>query len=365
MSLPFELYRNVLSCFNTNDFQDRCTLVSLSVASKAINVEAERVLYRRFIGFMLVLTNVKFLRSAILHNRASIVETYSCNPVTFDGQCTNELEDMLPKALKTFVNLNALEVRWMGPTASFISEDYPFQLDSFAWCLRDETSASAKFVAQFLRKQTRLKHILYADSPFPEPLSELPLLETVIASWGNIQGFLLAGANVKAVVWIPPTSFSFSSPPTVSQAEALASSLKQITILDIHASNFPFWVELVFPVFPYLSNLQSLHLVDADISAIDTLLENLPNVSQLCLSVPSSESFDDMLQNSEHYFANSPSLRMIQWAKNEHPSTAETILKTVQHHRDGTSCKEIALDPFMTGVSDSIFSLTRAVTIAV
>jgi hypothetical protein len=236
--------------------------VHLSSVSKTVNAEAERILYHRFVGFMLVMTHLKFLRSVALRNRAALVVSYSCNPATFEEQSTDELEHLLPLRLKMFINLKALEIRWMGLSGDFLSQDYPFQLESFAWCLKSYASSNAGHVVQFLCRQSRLKHILYADGPLLESLPKLPLLECVIGSWVSIPAFLSAG-NVKAIVWIPPPVWIHEPIPTEAEAKELAPALQRISILDLHAHRgvpIGLQIQRMSPLLPYLSTVESLQL---------------------------------------------------------------------------------------------------------
>jgi hypothetical protein len=376
MTLPFELYRVIFSYFNTDNVDDRTALAALSATSKAVNAEAERVLYRRFVGYMLLATHIKFLRSVASPNRASAVEAYSFNPVYFRRQLTDELEELLPLRLKTFVNLKALEFRWPGWSAPFLADEYPFRLESFAWCQREFRESCAESVLKLLRNQPGLKHILYTDAPFREPLPDLPALETICSSWKNLPSFLSASTNIKSMIWIPAAATEFNSAPLDSGAAAVAPALKALQTLDIHVAKSVFlWMHYAAPVFPYFSNVETLHVslgeTPADIRTVDPLIRSLPKLRLLSYNMDLKHSIP--LSETLAAFALAPTLQAIQMTWVEHPSSAETIRQgSIYLRTDSTDSnwnvwlqEQVVLDPVPGRVCDSILSLTHAVTIPV
>jgi hypothetical protein len=298
------------------------------------------------------------------------VEAYSFNPVYFRKQPTDELEELLPLRLKTFVNLRALEFRWPGSSAAFLADEYPFRLESFAWCQRDFKESCAGPVLQFLRNQPGLKHILYTDAPFSEPLPDLPALETVCSSWKNILSFLSASTNVKSMIWIPAAASEFNMQPLDRDAAAVAPALRALQTLAIHPNSAFLWMHYAAPVFPYLSNVETLHVnhneTPADIRAADPLIRSLPKLRLLSYTSLHAQ-YSTPLSETLAAFDLAPTLQTIQVTWIERPSSAETILQGWQYLRpDSTnpSARVQQLDPVPRRVCDSILS-AHAVTIPV
>jgi hypothetical protein len=284
--------------------------------------------------------------------------------------------ELIALRLKTFSNLRALEIRWPGASTQFLEEDYPFQLDSFAWRQPQYShfsSSCASSVVKFLRKQPRMKHILYFNAPLPEPLPELPLLEIVVSDWDSFMPFLRFCKNIKAWVALSPLADRL---PTASQAQALAPALNRLSILDIRS--YQSWqtrnVELA-ALFPYLQNVEILHLsVSHPLEMPETLIAFVRSLLKLRqLTMNCSKEFPTIdLRSWVEIINDIPSIEVTQWVWIKHTVTnfaAEINItgSVATHSLLKESPKEVQLwfEPLTKKICDSMFSLSHAVDVVI
>ncbi|KIK69548.1 hypothetical protein GYMLUDRAFT_510034 [Collybiopsis luxurians FD-317 M1] len=186
MELPIELYRPIVGYI-----RDRPTLFSLLHCSRHLNAEAERSLYYKFENIHNTRTQVLFLKRAVDCPRvAELVYSYRFE---VDWR-TNFSEDhifweLLPKALRAFVNLKILQFRTNGggPVKGLL-DGCTFQLEHCHWrCHSDELQMQS-----FLPTQRKLKSLTlggWDDTRFSAPSNhtEQPDFRELAGGYGVVR----------------------------------------------------------------------------------------------------------------------------------------------------------------------------------
>ncbi|KAK0464524.1 uncharacterized protein EV420DRAFT_1638075 [Desarmillaria tabescens] len=160
LNLPVDLYRCIVEHYSQ---EDRGTLLSLMLTSRAFNYEAERILYRSFNNFCNITTQKLFLNRVISCPRvAKFVRSYKLF-ITFTIESLSEFLTLLHTAFLAFDELKYLGFRTLGgSSAAQILAGCTFQLEELDWdCSCDED------LIKFLSTQKSLKSFVSCWDPFP------------------------------------------------------------------------------------------------------------------------------------------------------------------------------------------------------
>jgi len=159
MRLPSEIVRLIV-----DEVEDSKSLMALSQASKQLQIEAERLLYRSLTkddgtkAYKSLSSNQKFPR------RAECVRVYHDHRIAHKQR--RSIWKLFEKTLPLMVNLRELEFRYIsggGRHTTIFSQEYPPRLEKFVWLVHIEEFYKGKsppFVSQalkFLEGQTQLR----------------------------------------------------------------------------------------------------------------------------------------------------------------------------------------------------------------
>jgi len=208
--LPSELLRPIIE-----EIDDRHTICSLLLTSKAFQYDAERRLYHTpnsaYPPRSSTLTHVAFLSTVTTNLRlASLVHTYILNDVVRHGE--NPLWDLVKLGLRAMVNLKALHFRaFAGLPSAEILDGCSFQLENLQWGSHSDEVAMKRILPQ----QPKLRDLyLECDSTtISTHLSATHLLNffadnccpDLLGLAGNRTTIelLLPHRNIRKLSWVP------------------------------------------------------------------------------------------------------------------------------------------------------------------
>lgn len=197
-SLPTELYRPIVE----NLEHDTATLLVVLLASKTLQLEIERFIYRRMVQKNEI-NQQKFLTSILESpRRALLVEEYSQEGVSYTAKV--RLWSLLCRALNCMQNLKHFTIRTTlitGLPTEFHGR-YTFRLKTLD--LRGPCSGD-KLIITFLQFQTQLDSLSIEWSKTNEQLilpSTCPQLRFLRGNKGAVETFL-PGRSIFSLVWVP------------------------------------------------------------------------------------------------------------------------------------------------------------------
>ncbi|KIM47031.1 hypothetical protein M413DRAFT_268219 [Hebeloma cylindrosporum] len=268
--LPPELLRPIVYYLCAE--KDRRSLYALSLTSKILSSEGERLLYRKITLANEGLHN-KFLTTIVgSQQKALLVHSYSQDGPDFAAK--RRLWSLLAQSLKGMHNLIHLSFR-----PSFLAGEpeqmrrWVFQLSSLD-CRGGQALGQVLF--QFLSTQPRLRRlgVDWATSrPIPVTPSTCPALEMVRGNLGIIE-ILLPGRHVTSLAWIPHPLDPFGH-----TVDHLAPSLHNLKALSFGGPTSRPSLNLFVC---HLQSLEVLKLVDAEDVEL-RLLQGIPNLRILIL----------------------------------------------------------------------------------
>lgn len=276
MGLPPELYQTIAESFNTFLHEDRQALARLALCSRYLNLEAERVLYEQFSGFLNLNTHLQFFLSVALRGRASFVKQYSLEYSHRQNPPVHDFGAHFSNALQSFRNLKRLALdgvdgRWI------CNRDYDFQIEVFKWSPTFVTYTDDSYqvmdIHKFILKQKSLKKLIHIDRALTLNLENLPhitSLTSIDAIWLYIPQLLRIGRNVDSLIW---RGGIYCDPQRavhlVATIYTLASSWKRLRILRFRCHSSDQLIPLKY-LSRYLHNLEVL---------------DIPNSFKVCLQV--------------------------------------------------------------------------------
>jgi len=247
-TLPPELLRPI--AYHIYNEQDRGSLYALSLTSKVLCSEGERLLYRNITLSTEALHN-KFLTTIVSsRQKALLVHAYSQDGPDYAGK--RRLWNLLVQSFKLMHNLTHLSFR-----PSFLGE--PDQVGKWGFQLLSLDCRGGHDVGQvlsdFLCTQPQLRRLgvdWANSSPAPITSSVCPALELLRGNRGAIEIFL-PGRHVTSLAWTPhPTDPS-------TPVDQLAPSLNHLRALSFGGSiSRPSLNSFV----SHLQSLEVLKLVD-------------------------------------------------------------------------------------------------------
>lgn len=254
--IPTEIYTLILECI---DASDHPTLLSLTTSSRALQSEAERILYRDIDTVpRSVQKRVAFVRTVATCPRvARLVRSYSHQNLALPDD--HEFWTLLPPAMRAFVNLKKLHVRAhprSGETAHMsMLFKCTFQLTHLSWSaqVRDQPDLYTLLSAQPLLQSLRVdSHWESSGSP-PLLPSMLPNLQSLSGTYNTLRAFS-PGRQITTFYWRSAVEEIFRSAIDPSNFQYL-----HTLTLGILPDELPF-----SGISPHLPNLIRLHIIDTE-----------------------------------------------------------------------------------------------------
>ncbi|KDR84354.1 hypothetical protein GALMADRAFT_206014 [Galerina marginata CBS 339.88] len=278
-TLPVELLRPIVEDL-TNNLSALC---ALSLSSKTLQLEAERLLYRSM-TMPDELKHANFLTSIIKSSRRAIsVQSYSQKGVPYTGK--RRLLIPLCLAMKQMKNLKTLFLETMQ-IDSFpgFPGDYPFRLEGLN-C--GGSYSESNRLSNFLQFQPKLKWLHVEWSEFEAvqvPSSTCPELTFLHGNRGAIEAFL-PGRPITSLAWDPHPLDSFD------RIDYLSVSLRKIQALCYGGQFIGPDLNLVIH---HLPSIKELHLL-SQIPKLRILLI-LCQFTRRKYPSPPFNSFPDVMQ---------------------------------------------------------------------
>lgn len=197
-SLPFDLLRPIVKHLN-DDVQ---SLLAVSLASRALRVEGQRILFRTVALLKDVDAHTKFLTVVASSDLlASLVEEYRQFDLLDAKHHREPLWGLTCRGLQAMVNLKVLCFCAMGGRpSSQILRGCRFQLEVFRWESRDD----AEQLLEFLPTQSSLRVLAveWIVSPELNTWDICPGLQVLHGNQGLLDAFL-AGRRIISLKWSP------------------------------------------------------------------------------------------------------------------------------------------------------------------
>ncbi|KDR79977.1 hypothetical protein GALMADRAFT_1360813 [Galerina marginata CBS 339.88] len=196
--LPVELLRPIIQDL----FENNADLCALSLVSKTVQLEAERVLYE-VMALANELTHTKFLTCIIgSPRRAMLVRCYSQRGIRYSAR--KRLWDLLRPAMEGMVNLKivAFQTTEVSSSTGFHG-GYPFLLEALNF--NGPYESNDHTLLKFLQLQSKLKQLDVEWSEEDKALilpSTCPNLDLLCGNRGAIEAFL-PGRRITSLAWIP------------------------------------------------------------------------------------------------------------------------------------------------------------------
>ena len=228
--IPPELYRPIVLYLH----QDRPSLLAVSLASRILNAEGQRVLFRTMdISRDAQTTHTLFLTTILSQERlASLVEEYH-QPNDILRSREDPLWDLLRRGLQAMVNLKRLflEAPSNGRPSVEILRGCTFQLDLLQWYNANELNEEEPEFLEFLASQPRLRSlsVRMRNALTPIPPSTCPTLEILHGDQGAMKAFLPERRIASlALTWMPDPNDPFDN----SNFASLSRPLKEVRFLS-------------------------------------------------------------------------------------------------------------------------------------
>ncbi|PPQ85968.1 hypothetical protein CVT25_001667 [Psilocybe cyanescens] len=267
-SLPTELYRPIVE----NLEHDTATLLVVLLASKTLQLEIERFIYRRMVQKNEI-NQQKFLTSILESpRRALLVEEYSQEGVSYTAKV--RLWSLLCRALNCMQNLKHFTIRTTlitGLPTEFHGR-YTFRLKTLD--LRGPCSGD-KLIITFLQFQTQLDSLSIEWSKTNEQLilpSTCPQLRFLRGNKGAVETFL-PGRSIFSLVWVPHPADSTTCVSHLAFAFNNIRTLSYGGFLGCPDLNL---------IIRHLRSLEILRIVDPTLNELVSLYQ-LPNLQILIL----------------------------------------------------------------------------------
>ena len=228
--IPPELYRPIVLHLH----QDRPSLLAVSLASRVLNAEGQRVLYGTIdISHDAQTTHTLFLTTILSQVRlASLVEEYH-QPKNIIRCREDPLWDLLHRGLQAMVNLKRLflEAPSHGRPSVEILRGCTFQLNLLQWYNASDLNEEEPEFLEFLASQPRLRSlsVRLKDTSTPIPPSTCPTLEILHGDQGAMKA-LLPERHIAslALTWMPNPNEPFYN----FNFDSLSRSLKEVKFLS-------------------------------------------------------------------------------------------------------------------------------------
>ena len=228
--VPPELYRSIV--FHLH--QDRPTLLAVSLASRTLNAEGQRVLYRTIdISSDAQTTHTLFLKTILSQDRlAMFVEEYR-QPKNILRSREDLLWDLLHRGFQAMINLKRLflEAPSYGCPSPDILRGCTIQLDLFQWYNASDLNEEEPEFFEFLASQTRLRtlSVRLNNTSTPIPPSTCSTLEILHGDQGAMKAFLPERRIASlALTWMPNPHKPFDN----CNFASLSQSLKEVKFLS-------------------------------------------------------------------------------------------------------------------------------------
>ena len=228
--LPPELYRPIIIHLH----QDRPSLLAVSLASRILNAEGQRALYRTIdISHDAQTTHTLFLETILSQDRlALLVEEYR-QPKNILQSREDPLWDLLHRGLQAMANLKRLflETPSDGRPSIDILRGCSFQLDLLQWYNASDLNEEEPEFLEFLASQPRLRSlsVRLKNISTPIPPSTCPTLEILHGDQGAMKAFLPERRIASlALTWMSNPNEPFDN----SNFASLSRSLREVKFLS-------------------------------------------------------------------------------------------------------------------------------------
>ncbi|KIM47294.1 hypothetical protein M413DRAFT_23514 [Hebeloma cylindrosporum] len=277
--IPPELYRPIVLYLH----QDRPSLLAVSLSSRILNAEGQRVLYKTMdISHDAQATHTLFLTTILSQGRlASLVEEYR-QPHNILRSREDPFWDLLHRGLQAMVNLKKLflEAPSHGRPSVEILRGCTFQLDLLQWYNASDLNEEEPQFLEFLASQTRLRSlsVRLKNVSTPIPASTCPTLEILHGDQGAMKAFLPERRIASlALTWMP----SLDEPFDNTNFDSLSRSLKEVKFLSWGGFCDRPSLDLLCL---HLENLEVLELVGLHDLTELLFLSELPSLKVLIIS---------------------------------------------------------------------------------
>ena len=302
--LPLELLRPIIE-----EIDDKNTICSLLLTSKAFHHDAERRLYHTPNSAnprprpSSNLTHVAFLSTITTNPRlAYLVHTYILNDVVRHGE--NPLWDLVKLGLRAMVNLKVLQFRAFGghPSAEIL-DGCSFQLQNLQWGSHSDEVAMKHILPQqpklrdlylechppTIRDHLPATHLLtfFADDCCPDLLS--------LAGNKTTIELLLPRRNIRNISWVPGL-YDLNDDPIPG---AVTRALGGVEILSLGGY---FMRPSLATLVDHLAGLRVLEIVGL-INGEEELemIQRLPNLRELVISLQRGTRFIPLPSDVDRY----------------------------------------------------------------
>jgi hypothetical protein len=228
--IPPELYRPIVLHLH----RDRPSLLAVSLASRTLNAEGQRVLYRTMdISSDAQTTHTLFLKTILSHVRLALLVKEYRQPKNILRSREDPLWDLLHRGLQAMVNLKRLflEAPSYGCPSLDIVRGCTFQLDLLQWYNASDLNEEEPEFLEFLASQPRLRSlsIRLKNISTPIPPSICPTLEILHGDQVAMKAFLPERRIASlALTWMPNPNEPFDN----CNFAILSQSLKELKFLS-------------------------------------------------------------------------------------------------------------------------------------
>lgn len=281
MRIPSEIVRLIVE-----EVEDSQSLVALSQASKQLQIESERLLYRS----LTEKDGTKAYKSlSSIKNcprRAECVRVYHDHKIAHKQR--RSMWNLIGKTLPLMINLRELAFRYIigRPLTTIFPREYTPRLEKFIWSVQVRNfygRESLSYVSQarkFLERQIQLRHLHWQPSPYaesnpkPSPHTLVPHLDTLIGDTETIRTYLPGRDSITTLQLFTgqgtrylPRHLTFEE-----TFDRLSSQLKKLKYLSIQPLSETFWddrfLQLITPHLHSLETLRVLSLSELEIVSL-------------------------------------------------------------------------------------------------
>ncbi|KAF8961655.1 hypothetical protein BDZ97DRAFT_1828397 [Flammula alnicola] len=295
MILPPELIRSIIEQINcTSD------LAVLSCASRNVQAEAERLLYRSMTSEDGT-RSFKFLSSIQKHpHRAASVRVYHAHDIPHKQR--RSIWNLITKSLRIMINLKELGFNngILGTPRTIFPAHCPFLLEKFIWtCSRHNDHVLLGFddgnpsydeqALAFLEGQSQLRHLRWTTRGLNHP-RKTPLCPNLRILEGNIHAFqiFLPGRSVTVLNWLEDSDSNFWDPnfwdPAIPVEDSLNSISPQLKMIRAFSFRHSWW-GYIAAAFDHLQSLETLDILVLRYMDISFLLAKFGNLKTLIVSL--------------------------------------------------------------------------------
>jgi len=259
--LPLDLLQPIIE----NLADDPRSLLAVSLASRQLRVEGQRILFRKVALAIHRARHTKFLTTITSSSLlASLVEEYHQFDVLDSVRQEQPLFGLTTRGLQAMVNLKILRFRiFLGQASAEILHGCTFQLEVFEWNNRDDE----ELVLEFLQTQPRLRTLRVVWKRAELDTSGIcPRLQVLHGDLFTINAFL-PGRRVTSLKWTP----SIDELPLHDSIDHLSEEFQQIRFFSFGGAGGRPRLDLVIR---HLRAVEVLEIVGFGSLAVQVCLNN-------------------------------------------------------------------------------------------